>query len=158
MELSIKQLRGKLSAFNQARLSRGELVLLASVIAKRIRLMGQEDVNDKLFVISNRELIDTVTVTLGEFCTITEEDHTVLLEMVSGFAKWRKAVADGTNTVLFSGDGNVVIDELSSLPQYVSMGNLCSLAETASSNQWKSALFGDVVECAKVLVAANREG
>lgn len=158
MELSIKQLRGKLSAFNQARLSRGELVLLASVIAKRIRLMGQDDVNEKLFVLSNREWIDTVVVTLGEFCTITNEDRVVLSELIGGFSKWRKAVADGTNVVLFTGDDNMVIDEISSLPQYVNMGNLCALAETTSSNQWKSALFAELVECAKVLVASNREG
>lgn len=142
----MSQLNKELSQFSQRKLEQGEVVLLAYALANKIPLIPNEVESVVQYVIGYSGLIDGVRFKLIEHAHISDEQVSTLKELVGKFLLWRTSVAKGNQLVLFSGDANVVIDELTGLPRLVDIGLLCSLSEICERGNWVFSVFRKLVD------------
>lgn len=125
----------ELRRFNQRKLTKGELVLLAYVIASEIPLLPVGEDNARAYVIGQGLLIERIVYRLNEYAHVDTDARRELTEIISKFVLWRSGVAKGTKA-LFTGQAETMVDDLSGLTRVLDVGTLCSISDTAESANW----------------------
>lgn len=136
-----EELDKKLSSFNQRKLVQGELVLLAKCISDVLPLIPPEVQTPKMFVLGHRNVLDSLFYHLREHAHLTDDQFNSIEELVIRFLIWRTSVAKGNCSLLFTGDTDLVVDELSGLPRLIDPVVMCSLGEIADKANHLLSLF-----------------
>lgn len=152
----IKKLIPELNKFNQKKLSKGEVTLLAYVFAMNIELApNDKDVSARDVVRSNQLLLEHVVLTINGHAHIDSENRSELFERACEFVLWRSGVAYGRKA-LFRGDEKATIDDLSGLTRVVDVADLCSITDIAESANRLVKLFDDLIECSKAYLLQEK--
>lgn len=145
----------ELHRFNQRKLHKGELVLLAFAVANSLPLMEAEGTDAKGFVLGHGVLIERVVFRLNEFAHIDSDQRRELMDIVARFVLWRKAVAYGFKP-LFNGEQDMVIDNLSGITKFVDMSTMCPITDHLDNANWLSCVFYDLVKFEKETLQNER--
>ena len=143
------ELKQKLLQLHQRKLHEGELILLSRAISDRIPLPPkQQDISIPIYVLTHKRNIDKIIYTLSEYSNISDLQKEIIYKTIGEFLMWRYKVAYEPPAVIFSGDTNVVFDELSLLPRYVDVSYLCKLVDVLPNANYMYGMFRDLaVEC-----------
>ena len=106
-------LANRLSQLNQKPLVSGELFLLAKAIADVLPLPSSNVDNVALHNLSNKGYILSVVYNLNLFTYLNADDTAKLIDTINRLTAWRLTVAYAPMDVIFTGDSNTIIDELS---------------------------------------------
>lgn len=139
-------LTAELRRFNQRKLAHGELVILAFTVANQLPIFDKGTQNPKLDMVKNHQLMENVVYRLCEFASTDRETLDHLKDLTFRFLMWRSTVAWGDMSVMFSGEHNTVIDDLSGLLRFHETGCLCSVGDVALSANWLKNVFTDLVK------------
>lgn len=140
-----QQLTSELRQFAHRKLGKGELVLLSLAIANRLPLLeeGRESVGVEM--VKNLRLIERVVYTLQEHAGFEGDGVETIKTQVSRFLMWRTEVAKGGMNLLFSGEHNTVIDDMSGMLRFLDVNVLCSVGDVANKANWLNRTFSDLV-------------
>lgn len=139
-------LNAELRRFNQRKLLPGEAVVLAFCIANHLPIFEKGVQNPKLDMVKNHQLLESVYYRLCEFASVDRDSLDQLKDTTFRFLLWRSNVAWGEMSILFSGEHNTVIDDLSGLLRFHDTGTLCSVGDVAISANWLKTVFTDLVK------------
>lgn len=134
----------ELRRFNQRKLVKGELTLLAFVISSELPLLPPSETNPRGFVTGKGILIERIIYRLNEFAHVDTDQRRELIDVIVKFALWRSAVATGTKP-LFTSNTETVIDELSGLTRLLDPASLCSISDVVENSNWLVRTFHDLV-------------
>ena len=149
--LSSKVKEGLLK-FNQKKLEKGEIFLLAKAIADELPLCPVEEENVKYFVLNHKLFIDHVVYALNEYSYLDEVTKETIFKLICDLTLWRYKVAYEPPYILFRGEYDVVLDDISTLPRYVDMTYVCSVADIVDRATYLYSLFRDFVKEIKMCV------
>lgn len=138
-------LQQKLVSFGQRRLKRGEIFLLAKAIADKLPIGTGMPENIRTYTLNLRDSIDRTVYGLSNYIYIPQEDATRLYALIDSLLLWRMSVAFNPAPMLFSGDPNTVVDEVSSILRYVDVQDVCSVSDVAQSASYIASIFQDYV-------------
>ncbi len=141
-----QDLSNKLASFNQRKLTKGEVFLLAKAIADEIPLMPADEENVKIYILNHKRFIDDVIWTLNGYTFIGDNEAETLLKLIGDLTLWRSNVAYNPPTVLFRDCPNSVIDDISSLPRYVDITYMCSVGDIISTANYMFGIFKSFVK------------
>jgi len=139
-------LSGRLNLLQQRKLGKGEIFLLAKAIADSIPLAPAETDNIALFTINHRSFMNNVIYSMAEFTYIDDENVKTIYRLVDELSLWRYSVAHNPPSILFRGDTNTVIDDISCLPRYIDVSNMCAVADIVDKANWVYNMFRDVAK------------
>ncbi|MDD2819522.1 MAG: hypothetical protein PHN51_12100 [Candidatus Nanopelagicales bacterium] len=141
-----QDLQSRLLSFNHRRLKPYELTLLAKAISERIALPPASEVNLTLYVQKYSAAIESVLYdSLNQYIHFTHEDTAGLKATVVEFVSWRAAVAWQPEAMIFSGNRETVIDEMSQITRYVDAGRLCQIGDNAGNANYILTTFRSVL-------------
>lgn len=135
----------ELQRFNQRKLNNGELMLLAYCIGNALPLIPSDTENPRMHLLGFSALLDAIRYRVNEVSYIDNTDYEFLKDNVARMLMWRTAVSRGKLTICFSGEPNVVIDELSGLTRFFDVGNLCAVGDIHGTGNWLMRVFTDLV-------------
>lgn len=137
--LSLNQLGGKVAP-------QGAEVLLARAIADRINYQVLVRINDNIsqYMIANKFLIQSLYDFLSPYLKI--EDPERVNRCIQGFIRWKLSIILPNSSVIFSRGEDYAIDELSKLPTYVPIDDLCTVKDIYHDATFYSNLFHRVLE------------
>ena len=152
-----QQLMSELRQFAHRKLSKGELVLLSFAIANRLPLLeeGRESVGVEM--VKHLRLIERVVYTLQEYAGFEGDGVETVKTQVSRFLMWRTEVAKGGMSILFSGEHNTVIDDMSGMLRFLDVNVLCSVGDIATKANWLNRVFSDLVSFSQDALLDNGE-
>jgi hypothetical protein len=136
-----KDLQDKLFKFNQAKLDESQLVLLGRAIADVIPIMPADEHELKLYMISQKTIINEIFYSLRSYCYLDDAAQELVFSVSCQFMSWRVALAYKPPYVLFTGDNDKVIDELSLLPSFVNKNLLCSVVSGLQNANYYYSIF-----------------
>lgn len=145
MSVTKQEIIKELQQFAQRKLETGEVVLLAYVIANKLPLLPTDVDNVNQFVLGHGVLLERISIRINEYASIDSDQFADLKDLVGKFLLWRTSIANGNCSVLFGGDENMVIDDLSGLPRVVDLGTLCSLSSISTTANWLLSTFKKLV-------------
>lgn len=134
-----------LQKLNFRKLTRGELVILANVIARHLPLAPMGTDNFSMYVISCKPKINTALSLLLRFTHLDDESSEFLFSTVKGFCQWRYNVAYNKGSIFFSGDPNMVIDDVTGILRVMDCDTLGELSGIALSANGTMSMFTDIV-------------
>lgn len=144
-----QSLFGQLNSLNQRRLDKGEIFLLAKAIADRLPLAPADTDNINIFILNHRTFIDSVIYALNSYTYIDEDTTKHLISLISSMSLWRFNVAHNPPSVFFKGDTNCVIDDLSCLPRYLEVKDMCSVADVMDKANTMYMMFKELATVVK---------
>lgn len=134
-----------LLGFNHRKLDRGELCLLAKAIADTRELPSADALsNFPNYLISIKKDIYAVCYELAEYAFIDSKEMAFVCEQVGSFMIWRASIAHQPSTVLFTGDPNNVIDDITSIRRYVDTSVLCDIVNVLDRANWLYRTFREL--------------
>lgn len=136
-----QELSKKLSQLNQRKLQKGELVLLAKALADTIPLAPASTESIRQYTLTERSFVNMVIYALNDHTYIDEQASEQILKYIDEFSLWRMNVAYNPPKVLFMGNPNTVIDDLSCLNRYVDTVTLCSIADMVERANTSYSMF-----------------
>ncbi len=131
----------QLYRFNQRKLTKAELVLLARAICDVTPLTPPDETNTRLYLLSKKNFINSLLYTLCNYIYLEEEDFRFVFDTIVEFMTWREEVAYRPGNIIFSGDADTVIDDLSLLPNFVLKSKLCEVAKESLNANYYYRLF-----------------
>ena len=140
-----QQLTAELRQFNQRKLCKGELVLLSFAIANRLPVLGENHDSIGLELVKHHGLIERVVYTLQEHAGFESEGLDTIKTQVGRFLMWRTEVARGGMSVLFSGEHNTVVDDMSGMLRFLDSSVLCAVGDVAVRGNWLIRTFSNLV-------------
>ena len=140
-----QKLTTELRQFAHRKLCKGELVLLSFAIANRLPLLEDDSESINMKMVKHLRLIERVVYTLQEHAGVDKDCIDTIKTQVGRFLMWRTEVARGNTTILFSGEHNTVIDDLSGLLRFLDSSVLCAVGDVAIKANWLSRVFGETV-------------
>lgn len=149
------KLTKELHRFNQRKLRKGELVLLAFTIANSLPLLPEGSPDAKGFVLGHGVLIERVIYRLNEFAHIDQDARRELMDTIARFAMWRSSVAYGFRP-FFTGNQDMVVDNLSGLTRYIDMSTMCPIGDELDNVSWLTSVFYDLVKSETELFEASK--
>lgn len=138
-------LNSKLSLISQRKPEQGEVFLLAKAIADSLPLAPFNTENITLFTLTQRSFIDEVIYTLNDYTYLDEETRKLVYKLVDELSLWRYNTAYNPPHILFKGDINTVIDDMSNLLRYVDVSYMCSVADIVDRANWTYTTFRELV-------------
>lgn len=146
MELN-QDTRRKLIQLSQRPIKKGEVFLLARLLADKIPVIenGQTPTSILGHTLKYRHQVDTVVYGLNDYVHISTDTAKQIYAISDALWSWRYAIATGTAPMLFSGDTDTVIDDVSGLLTYVNMSDICAVADIAQDANYIHSLLRDVV-------------
>lgn len=137
----------ELQRLNQRKLRKGELVLLSYCLASQIPVVPTNIENARMHVLAHKQLIMETIYAVNNYSYIDTNEQDFIEDCVVRFVSWRTAVSTGKMKVLFTGESDMVVDQLSGLTGYFDPGVLCSVGEEALSANWLLRTFTELVSC-----------
>lgn len=139
--------RRKLIQLSQRPIKKGEIFLLARLLADKIPVYenGQAPASTLAHTLKYRNQVDSVIYTLNDYIHISTDSAKQIYANVEALWSWRYAVATGTTMMIFSGETDTVIDDVSCLLGFVNMSDICSLADIAQDANYLHGLLREVV-------------
>lgn len=144
-----QELQRKLIDFNQRRLTEAEEALLARAIADCIPIMPADEHEVKMYMISQKSITNEIFYTLRSYCYIDNNIMEDIFSIACQFMTWRVAIAYKPPYVIFSGDENKVVDELSLLPVFVEHKKMCDIVDGLANANYTYRLFREFCEAVK---------
>lgn len=144
--VDIQALNAELRRFNQRKLLPGEAVVLAYCIANQLPIFDKGVQNPKLDMVKNHQILEGVYYRLCEFASMDRDSLDKLKDSTLRFLLWRSNVAWGDMSILFSGEHNTVIDDMSGMLRFHDTGTLCSVGDIAISANWLKNIFTNLVK------------
>lgn len=136
MQLTDKQ-KSELSSLNHRPFNKGELVLLAKVLSDKLPLYPDSDRAYKAHILTHKSKILTMLDNFYSYTCFSENDLDYLFMVILQFTAWRNAVANGGYYMMFSGDHNTLIDDLTGMPKFVDCAVISELNDVlAKANPW----------------------
>ncbi len=135
------KLKNELLKFNQRTLERGDTFLLAKAIADELPLMAPDEENARLFVLNHKRFIDEVLYSICDFTYLGESERDDVCKLIGELSLWRAAVAYNPPSVLFRGDANAVIDDMSLLPRFIDNSYMCAVSDIVTKANYLYDLF-----------------
>ncbi len=145
-------LSNRLSCFSHRKLNKPELVLFAKAVADQLPLAPLDTENIALFTLNHRSYVDECLYSLSGFSYIDNNQTELIYELVNQFSLWRYTIAHKPAELLFSGETDRVIDELSYVSRFVDQTYLCSLTDIADRATWFYRMFKDLVSEVKTFM------
>ena len=152
-----QQLMSELRQFAHRKLSKGELVILSFAIANRLPLLNENHDSIGLEMVKHLRLIERVVYTLQEHAGFEKDGIDTIKTQVGRFLMWRTEVARGGMTVIFSGEHNTVIDDMSGLLRFLDHSVLCSVGDVAVKANWLNRTFSDLVSLCQDAILDSEE-
>lgn len=152
-----QEMMQELRLFSHRKLNKGELVLLAYAIANRLPLLTDRTSSIGVEMVKHLPLIERVVYTLQEHAGFEGDGVETIKSLVGRFLMWRTEVATGGMLILFSGEHNTVIDDMSGLLRFVDVSVLCSVGDVAVKANWLTKTFSDLVSYSQDLLADRGE-
>lgn len=150
------ELMQDLQRFNQKKLQKGELVLLSYCIGNSLPIIPDDIENPRLYVLTFSNLIERIQYRLNEFTYIEKNDLELIKDTVTRILMWRTAVSRGKLNIFFSGERDVIIDELSGMPRFFDVGVLCSVADVVDRGNWLFNTFNKVINYEKACLEKEK--
>ncbi|QXN70430.1 hypothetical protein AGENTSMITH_24 [Bacillus phage vB_BspM_AgentSmith] len=144
-----KELTNKLYSFQQRKLTSGETVLLAKALTDAIDLPSPKIESVKQYIIGKKTLINNVMDVLCKYVYGDSDLEDQLTNLMSGFMSWRVSVAYRPSRVIFSGDSNNVVDDLTTMLRYVDCARLATIGDNIENANLTFSIFADVIDCVK---------
>lgn len=144
-----KELTSKLYAFQQRKLTSGETVLLAKALTDSLPLPSPEIENVKQYIISNKPTVNAVMDVLCKYIYTDTALDEHLTNLMTGFMSWRVSVAYRPSRVIFSGDSNNIVDDLTTMLRYVDCGRLATIGDNINNANHTFSVFTDVIDHTK---------
>ena len=138
-------LNSKLSLVSQRKLEQGEIFLFAKAIADSLPLAPFNTENITLFTLTQRSFIDETIYALNDYTYLDDETRKLVYKLVDELSLWRYNVAYNPPHILFKGDINTVIDDMSNLLRYVDVSYMCSVADIVDRANWTYTTFRELV-------------
>lgn len=136
-----KDLSNKLASFNQRKLTKGEVFLLAKALADEIPLMPANEDNVKIYVLNHKRFNEEVIWALNNYTYLDENERDTINKLICDLTMWRSSVAHNPPTILFKDCSTTVIDDISSLPRYVDMTYMCAVGDIINNANYMFSLF-----------------
>ncbi len=143
----------ELRKFAHRNLCNGELVLLSYAIANHLPLIEDQTTSINVTMVTHSRLIERIVYTLQEHAGLNNDSITTIKNQVGRFLLWRTEVAKGGMPILFSGEHDTVIDDLSGLLRFIDNSVLCSVGDVAIKANWTLRTFTDLVLMEKETLA-----
>ena len=144
-----KELTNKLYSFQQRKLTSGETVLLAKALTDAIALPSPGIENVKQYIISNKPFLNQVLDVMCKYIYGDSELEDQLTNLMTGFMSWRVSVAYRPSRVIFSGDSNNVVDDLTTMLRYVDCARLATIGDNIDNANHTFAIFCDLIDTVK---------
>ena len=141
-----QELAGKLNMLQQKQLGKGEIFLLAKAIADSLPLAPIDTDNISLYTLTHRLLINEIIYSLSNFTYVNEDTVKTIYRLVDELSLWRYNIAHNPPSILFKGDTNTVVDDISCLLRYVDVTYLCAVQDIVEKANWVYAMFRDVAK------------
>ena len=139
-------LKAELVRLNQRSLSKGETFLLAKAIADSLPLAPADTDNIKLFTLQFKRVIETSVYELCNYTFLESEEVANVFKLVEELSLWRCAVAYNPPSILFKGNGQNVIDDISCLMNYVDSTYMCAVGDIIDNANYILGLFKRLVD------------
>lgn len=136
MNVFPQEVNNKLSVLAQRPLEKGELFLLAKAISDELPLPPADCDSVNIYTLKFRRFIECIIYGINEFSYINEDQQKTLLKLVNDLMLWRFNTAYNPPVILFTGDNNTVIDDISSLPRYIDCVYMCAVADIIDRANW----------------------
>lgn len=140
------ELQTKLMQLVQRGIKSGEKLLLARLIADRIPVGTTSNGKPWEVTLAHRNSVDSVLFTLNEYMHINKDDRESLYGMIDRIWAWRKSVASGQSTLLFSGETDKVVDDFSGVMRFALVNDVCPLMDMVNDANYMYDLFKQVVQ------------
>lgn len=137
---------GKLNMLQQKKLVKAEIFLLAKAVADTIPLAPADTDNIALYTLTHRGFINEVIYALAEYTYIDDENVKTIYRLIDELSLWRYNVAHNPPSIIFTGDTNTVVDDLSCIMRYVDVTYVCAVADIMDKANWVYAMFRDVAK------------
>ena len=142
-------LQERLLKLGQKTLNKGEIFILAKVIADAIPLPKEACDNIRLYNLNHRGFIDNVLYAFEGFVYIPTDEYETIYRLIDEMVSWRYGVATGKAICLFTGEAQNVVDDMTGFLRYVNMSDVCGVADIAGSANYIYTMFKDVVSFVK---------
>ena len=143
-----EQTKKKLLMLSQRSISKGEIFLLAKLLADKIPVMGVTPDGLIGYTLNHRSKMDSVVFTLNDYLHISTQATESIYAVVDRVWSWRYAVASGTTFMRFSGETNTVLDDVSCILSYVNMSDVCGVTDMVADANYMHMLFTEVISVA----------
>lgn len=140
------QLKNKLVAFGQRRLKRGELFLLAKAISDTLSIGAAMPDNIRTHTLNMRGKIDHALFNLTDYIYLPMDDMALVYTLIDNLLLWRMTVAFQPGRMLFSGEPNNVVDEVTGILRFVDVKDICSVSDIAQNATVIADIFQDYVQ------------
>lgn len=137
-----------LLAFAHRPLKKGEIFLLANVLASTIPTPASGTENVALYTLTHRGRIDEIIYSLTQFITIDRETIEKIYAIINQLVLWKFTVAHGITTPVFSGDPNTVVDDVTGILRFVDTGDICAVSDMAMQANSVTEMFSEYVSTA----------
>lgn len=141
-----QELSSKLNMLQQKKLAKAEVFLLAKAIADSIPLAPADTDNIALYTLSHRAYMNEIIYSMASYTYIDDENVKTVFRLVDELSLWRFNVAHNPPSILFKGDTNTVVDDLTCILRYVDVTYVCSVADIIEKANWVYAMFRDVAK------------
>ena len=143
------ELQNRLLKLGQRTLNKGEIFILAKVIADSVPLPTEAQDNIRLYNLNHRAWMSDVIYALEGYAYVPDEGRETIYRLVDEMVSWRYAVASGTSICLFTGESTNFVDDLTGFLRYVNMSDIAHGSDIASNANYIYTMFKDVVKLLK---------
>lgn len=140
-----QEVKVKLMQFIHRGIKPGEAFILARLLADRIPVNVSDETGWGQ-TLKYRGHVDSVLYELNEYIHIPQETMKNIYLMVERIWKWRLSVSTGESNLLFTGDANSVIDDISGMLRTVHLSDVCPVADIVHDANYIYSLFKQVVD------------
>ena len=130
-----------LLAYAHRPLKKGEVFLLANVLASTIPTPASGTENVALYTLTHRSRIDEILYSLTQFITIDRYTIEKIYALINQIVLWKFTVAHGAMQVVFSGDPNTVVDDVSGILRFVDASDICAVSDMAMQANSATEMF-----------------
>lgn len=152
-----QDLVNKLLSFNQRKLTKGEIFLLAKSIADELPLLPPDEDNVNLFILNHKRFIDEVIWCLNNYTYLDKNEIKTVNKLISDLTLWRASIAYNPPITFFKDCPNSVIDDISSLPRFVDLTYMCAVGDIINNANYIADLFRTFVKEIKKLMVVNSD-
>lgn len=136
----------KLLTIQQKKLEKGEIFLLSKAIADTLPLAPADTDSINIYTLQHRRYINNVIYYLNDYTYLDEDVKAIIYKNINELTLWRHSVAHNPPTIMFRGDTNTVIDDISCLLRYVDVPSICSVVDVLDNANWTYSLFRTVAQ------------
>jgi hypothetical protein len=149
------ELNTTLTKFAQRKLEKGEIFILAKVIADTLELAPHETDNIRLFTLTKKRFINEVIYTLNDYTYLDDQQRETIFKLIDELSLWRYNIAYKPPMVFFNGDTNTVVDDVTCILRYVDVTYACAVADIIDNANWLYGVF--VALCKEVTVKVQSQ-